>query len=116
MAAAGSRVMKFFVYLWLRWPRVLFLVGGLALLGTGFLFGASKAEEQDGFCISCHVAPEQTYYDRSRLALAQQEPYLDLSSAHYGLTNLKGNGFRGRDGPGVGGRRPTSPPRPTPPT
>ena len=86
--------MKFLVYRWLRPPRILFIVGGLALLGTGFLCGALKAEEQDGFCIACHTAPEQTYYDRSRLALAQQQPYLDLTSAHYGLTNLKGNGFR----------------------
>jgi nitrate/TMAO reductase-like tetraheme cytochrome c subunit len=49
------------------------------------LFGASKAEEQDGFCISCHTVPEQTYFDRARA-----DPPPDLSSAHYHLSE----GFR----------------------
>src|SRR5688572_11712816 len=45
----------------------------------------SRLEEDDQFCIACHTLPEVTYYDRGQRALAGEEPYLDLSSAHYGL-------------------------------
>jgi hypothetical protein len=45
----------------------------------------SQLEERDSFCISCHTAPEVTYYDRAQAALALSEPFADLSSAHYGM-------------------------------
>ena len=65
------------------WQRL-----GLAALvalaaSTAFLFGASKAEEHDSFCIACHTTPEQTYYDRAQMAMNFQG-VVDLSSAHYG--------------------------------
>jgi hypothetical protein len=49
---------------------------------------ASRLEEQDSFCISCHTAPEQTYYDRAQAALSGETPFADLSSAHYGTSGL----------------------------
>lgn len=45
------------------------------------LLGASRLEEHDPFCIACHTAPEQTYFDRAQVALTGEVP--DLSSAHY---------------------------------
>lgn len=57
------------------------LVAGLIVVGSAFIFGASKAEERDTFCIACHTTPEQTYYNR-----AQEMPSHDLSSAHYHLS------------------------------
>ena len=46
------------------------------------LFSATQAEERDSFCIACHAAPEQTYFDRAQSALSDANP-IDLSSAHY---------------------------------
>jgi len=60
---------------------ILWLAVGLIVAISAALFGVSKAEEQDGFCISCHTTPEQTYYDRARA-----DPAPDLSSAHYALS------------------------------
>ncbi len=53
--------------------------------------GVSRLEERDSFCIACHTTPELTYYQRAQQALAGEQPYLDLSSAHYGLAE---GGFR----------------------
>lgn len=44
----------------------------------------SVLEERDPFCISCHTAPEQAYYERAQQALNGQVPSIDLASAHYG--------------------------------
>ena len=64
--------------------RVVLIVGGaliaLGLIGAG---AASRLEESDHFCASCHMAPERTYYNRAQFALAGVEPVADLSSAHY---------------------------------
>ena len=74
----------------LRRPAVLVLLT-LAMGSVTFLFGVSQAEEHDAFCISCHTRPEQTYYDRAQSAARGEVPYLDLASAHYGLSD---DGFR----------------------
>jgi len=49
------------------------------------VLAVSQLEERDTFCISCHTTPEVTYYNRAQMGLAGEEPYLDLSSAHYAL-------------------------------
>lgn len=60
----------------------IFLVVGVALAAFVVLIGgASKIEENDGFCASCHRAPEVTYVSRARAALAQEDP-VDLASRH----------------------------------
>ncbi len=53
----------------------------LAAIVVGLL-GASRLEEHDPFCIACHTAPEQTYFDRAQAAVQTGES-ADLSSAHY---------------------------------
>lgn len=63
---------------WLRWALPLAVL--LALLPVPVV---SRLEEQDTFCISCHLAPEVTYFQRAQMAFAGEEPILDLSSAHY---------------------------------
>ena len=70
-----------------RWLRLAPLAG-LALVSVLALAAGltvSQLEERDAFCISCHTAPEQTYYDRARAALTVSGPFADLSSAHYGM-------------------------------
>jgi len=70
-----------------RWLRLAPLAG-LALVSVLALAAGltvSQLEERDSFCISCHTAPEQTYYDRARAALTVSGPFADLSSAHYGM-------------------------------
>ncbi len=78
--------------------RRLAAFGAAALLavafGAAFLVSASAAEEHDAFCASCHTVPEQTYVDRARQASGGSQPYLDLASAHYGLSAVAGGGFR----------------------
>lgn len=69
-----------------RW--LAFMLAGLALLALGVAGGgfvvASALEEQDTFCISCHTAPEITYFNRAYIALDHPDmPAPDLSSAHY---------------------------------
>jgi len=63
---------------WTRWGWALAL-----LLAVVPIPVVSRLEERDRFCISCHTAPEVTYYDRAQQALAGAEPTLDLSSDHY---------------------------------
>jgi hypothetical protein len=84
-----------------RWVKLaLILLGGLALLGVGAALGVSVAEENDGFCATCHLNPERTYVERARTveqvyAVAQgqglagdalwqtgREAARDLASAH----------------------------------
>ncbi len=69
---------------WIRWAPLaaLGLVAGVALAAG---LTVSNLEERDTFCISCHTAPEVTYFDRAQSALAAGEPFADLSSAHYGV-------------------------------
>jgi hypothetical protein len=59
---------------WL-WMGALIVVIG----GVGGLFAASKMEENDAFCASCHSQPESTYYDRSTATAP-----VDLASFHRG--------------------------------
>jgi hypothetical protein len=63
---------------WLRWGALIVVVLTAAPVPI-----VSTLEERDRFCISCHTAPEVTYYDRAQAALAGVEPLPDLSSAHY---------------------------------
>ena len=47
---------------------------------------ASSLEENDNFCTSCHLAPEETYVARSLAAQDEEAPVLDdLASGHYHL-------------------------------
>ncbi|NDJ52668.1 MAG: hypothetical protein GYB68_06240 [Chloroflexi bacterium] len=66
---------------WLRWAAGI----ALAVLALGFVggAGASRLEENDRFCASCHMVPERTYFNRAQFALAGIDPVEDLSSAHY---------------------------------
>ncbi len=43
---------------------------------------ASRLEESDVFCASCHMTPEQTYHQRAQ-AVLDGKPASDLSSFHY---------------------------------
>lgn len=68
-----------------RWQLYL-LVGFFALIMLGSLsfVVASALEEHDTFCISCHTAPEITYYNRAYYALDHPtEAIPDLSTVHY---------------------------------
>ncbi len=68
-----------------RWPIYL-LASCFALLALGSLsFAVATAlEEHDPFCISCHTAPEITYYNRAYYALDHpDEPIPDLATLHY---------------------------------
>lgn len=68
-----------------RWA-VYLLAGCFALLALGSLsFAVATAlEEHDPFCISCHTAPEITYYNRAYYALDHPtQPIPDLSTLHY---------------------------------
>jgi nitrate/TMAO reductase-like tetraheme cytochrome c subunit len=62
---------------------VLLLALGFALFALGSLsfVVASALEEHDPFCISCHTAPEITYYNRAYYALDHPaEAIPDLST------------------------------------
>lgn len=66
--------------------RVLAIVA-VVLLAIGLLttLGATKLEEQDVFCTSCHLGPETTYHSRSLDAREVEDPFelADLASFHY---------------------------------
>lgn len=80
-----------------RWRRWLGPLGGLGrgpllmlagtvliLLTAGGGVAASKLEENDRFCTSCHLAAERTYYNRAQFAMDHQDQSIpDLASAHY---------------------------------
>lgn len=67
-----------------RW-LVAILVAGIVLFVTSILT-ASKLEEHDEFCTSCHRPPEVTYFDRAHEAKTNP-PATDLSSFHYADNN-----------------------------
>ena len=62
----------------IQWRIPLLVLGGLLLLGSGFLFGAAQMENRDSFCASCHSEPETTYVDRTQAAAP-----VDLASQHH---------------------------------
>ena len=54
------------------------------LLSIGGGVGASKLEENDKFCTSCHLAAERTYYNRTQIAQDNRDTAIpDLASFHY---------------------------------
>jgi nitrate/TMAO reductase-like tetraheme cytochrome c subunit len=76
-----------------RWLVLLFAIG-FALFAVGSLsfVVASALEEHDPFCISCHTAPEITYYNRAYYALDHPaEAILDLSTLHYHAAQAAGS-------------------------
>jgi hypothetical protein len=67
-----------------RGALLLILGTVMILLATGASVGASRLEENDVFCTTCHLAPERTYYNRAQFALDHQEqPIPDLATFHY---------------------------------
>lgn len=70
----------------LKHGRSLVLLGiGVLLLATavGGVTTASRLEEQDLFCTSCHTVPERTYFNRAQAATQGEWPFTDLASAHF---------------------------------
>ncbi len=65
----------------------------LAVVGS---IGGTFLEENDKFCTSCHLAAERTYYNRSQIAMVQQQDVPDLASFHYvaALNDPQMNEFR----------------------
>jgi hypothetical protein len=51
---------------------------------------ASSLEENDNFCTSCHLAPEETYVARSLAAQEEGVVLEDLASGHYHAASLAG--------------------------
>lgn len=76
-----------------RWPVVALsmLLLMVAVSGGGFVT-ASVLEEHDSFCVTCHLAPEVTYFNRAYIALDHPTtPIHDLATAHY---RAVGDSFR----------------------
>jgi len=63
--------------------RTLILLGVLLVLVVLPFPVVSRLEERDAFCISCHTAPEETYYTRALSAQAAGAVPSDLASDHY---------------------------------
>jgi hypothetical protein len=64
--------------------RVILIIAVLLILGGSVgVLTVSQLEESDRFCGACHMAPERTYYNRTRFAIAGAQPIEDLASAHY---------------------------------
>lgn len=65
-------------------------------LASGGFVVVTALEEQDTFCISCHLAPEITYFNRAYMALDNPaQPAPDLSTAHYlAAQKSKGPNFK----------------------
>ncbi|RMG88977.1 MAG: hypothetical protein D6706_22230 [Chloroflexi bacterium] len=63
----------------------LFVLIGLIVFGVIGTLGASKLEERDSFCTSCHLAPEVTYVERTSSARMAEDVFNipDLASFHY---------------------------------
>jgi hypothetical protein len=57
----------------------------------------SVAEERNSFCTSCHLKPEQTYYDRALVKARQDAADLATADAQAGLTCVSCH--RGDQGP-----------------
>jgi nitrate/TMAO reductase-like tetraheme cytochrome c subunit len=74
-----------------RWPVIIAVVFfGLIILGAGGFFTASALEEHDTFCISCHMVPETTYYNRAYMSLDNPTDVItDLATAHYHIAQEK---------------------------
>ena len=64
-----------------KWFPRLIIIGIIAF--TASLVTASKLEEQDAFCTSCHRPPEITYFDRAHQAMTDETAVTDLASYHY---------------------------------
>lgn len=62
--------------------RLTFLLVGAVVLVFAVLVGASKVEENDAFCASCHRAPEVRYVARARAAHLTPDDPSDLASRH----------------------------------
>jgi len=68
------------------WPLI--VMGVMVLAGLSFgAYTSFVLEESDVFCISCHTAPEQVYFDRARQAEAGSPP-VDLASLHMKADDL----------------------------
>ncbi len=78
------------------------LFGGVSGATVSFVL-----EENDEFCIACHTAPEQVYFDRARQAEAGDAP-LDLSSVHMSTHEREFNCIACHHGSGNLGDRITS--------
>lgn len=81
-----------------------FIALGIALFTIAFYFGATKLEENDAFCASCHTEPESTYYKRT-----QAQAATDLASLHAHLNQTDPSNTPTRcidchSGPGFSGR------------
>ncbi len=64
-----------------KWRAFLIsLIATFALAASGF-FVATRVEENDTACASCHSQPETTYFDRTQAATTR-----DLASAHAHLS------------------------------
>lgn len=62
-----------------RMKWALAIAGAVVALGIGIMFGATRLENRDSFCASCHTEGEVTFYKRS---LASSPT--DLASFHTG--------------------------------
>ncbi len=79
---------------WVKQWLLPFLLGGIVVFVVSILT-ASKLEERDAFCISCHRPPETTYFDRAHAAAgddaapapSQGQAVSDLASFHYAQNN-----------------------------
>jgi hypothetical protein len=67
-----------------RWLLAI-LFASIMLFGASILT-ASKLEERDEFCTSCHRTPEVTYFERAHEAMANTA-VPDLASFHYTTNN-----------------------------
>lgn len=63
--------------------RTLAILGILLVLVVLPFPVVSQLEERDTFCISCHTAPEETYFARAQSAQAAGAIPPDLASDHY---------------------------------
>jgi predicted CXXCH cytochrome family protein len=64
--------------------KLLLIVGAVVLMGLGSALAATKAEERDSNCASCHSEPETTYVQRAQNPHAHA---VDLASAHAHVAN-----------------------------
>jgi len=70
----------------LRMPRGCWLILVVLIILLIPVPIVSLLEERDGFCGICHLAPENTYLARAQNVLGNPGVPVDLSSAHYQLT------------------------------
>ncbi len=77
-------------------PLALIVIAiGVAVLSSAGFVVVSALEEQDTFCVSCHTAPEITYFNRAYFALDNPaQPIPDLSTAHYTALQKQGKDFQ----------------------